>query len=257
MERKTLGKSLQQLDLSANEAEVYLNLLELGPSNAGPIIRQTGLHRQFVYSALDRLKERGLASFVIQDGRRVFEAAPARALVELQRQRETLAESLIPQLDALSLKGSDRLTVFTRRGQKEFHQNLITVLEQAAASDKIVRTIGGGSADKFYELLGGFYDVYLNAAKRLRVRKHLLAPEQLSEPFKNIFARERGTELRLSPYLSSPTYTRITDELVTIEVYATEPMIIQIWNSSIAQSYKEHFEMLWQKARSYTVPTGG
>lgn len=251
MAEKQLLRSLESLDLTRYEAEVYLSLLELGPSNAGPVIKQTGLHRQFVYSALEKLKDKGLASFVIREGRRVFEAAPPQELVNMQRRRETLAKDLIPQLEALSSKNADRLSVSTRRGVKEFRENLITVLEQAAAGDRIVRVIGGASDEAFYEILGDFYETYVSIGRRLKVRKHLLAPEQLSEQFKIKFAKEQGTELRLSESLSSPTYTRITPELVTIEVYGADPMIIQIWNRSIAQAYQEHFEMLWQRGQVF------
>ena len=247
MNKKNLLKSLQLLDLSRHGGEVFLSLLELGPSNAGPIIKQTGLHRQFVYSALEQLKERGLVSYVIRGGRRVFEAAPPEHLVNLQRERETLAQALIPELHALSFKTADRLSVETRTGVSEFRQSLITSLEEAAKGDGILRVIGGGNDETFYNAIGDFYETYLKVGQKLQIKKHLIAPAQSESRFQKVFAAEKGTELRFSKYLSSPTYTRITPTLTTLEIYKDDPTIIQIWNRSIAQAHKEHFEMLWNK----------
>jgi len=49
--------------------------------------------------------------------------------------------------------------------------------------------------------------------------------------------------------LSSPSYTRITEELTTIEIYATDVMIIQIFNPVVAAGYLEHFNLLWKAGR--------
>lgn len=49
--------------------------------------------------------------------------------------------------------------------------------------------------------------------------------------------------------LTSPTFNRITQEMVSIEVYGAEPLIIQIKNKTIAQSYIESFDSLWKQAK--------
>ena len=249
MTASSIVKALQQLDLSKQEAEVYLAMLQIGACNAGPIIQQTGLHRQYVYNSLDSLSERGLCTFVVRNGRRVFEPAPPSMLVKVQRERERKAQELLPELESISVKSSDRLAVTTFRGISQFQESLITALEEASKGDGILRVIGGGDSKQFYETVGSFYGTYLETGRRLKVKKYLLTSAKYSGRFKEIFAREPDTELRLSEYLSSPTYNRITPSLVTMEVYSKDPMVIQIWNKSIAQSHREHFEMLWQKAQ--------
>ena len=255
MQEKDLIHSLRRLELTEHEARIYLALTELGPSNAGPVIERVALHRQFVYSSLNALEERGLVTYVVRNGRRVFQAEHPRRLIEIQRRRELLAESLIPDLLALATPSEDRLSVQTFRGVKEFRNNLITTLEEAArSSDKILRIMGGGSASQFYDTIGDFYETYHRTGQRLGVRKRLLAPTQLADRFREIFAREEGSKLRIT-MLTSATFLRISEELVTMEVYGSDPMIIQIWNRAIAQAHREHFELLWKKAEP-VVATG-
>ena len=75
---KELLVHLEQLGLSDKEARVYLALLPRQDTGTSNLIRATGLHGQFVYAALDRLEELGLAKHVIQNGRKKFSAGPRR-----------------------------------------------------------------------------------------------------------------------------------------------------------------------------------
>jgi sugar-specific transcriptional regulator TrmB len=42
---------LQKIGFLANDAVVYLKLIDMGTSSAGPIIASTGLHRNVVYTS--------------------------------------------------------------------------------------------------------------------------------------------------------------------------------------------------------------
>ena len=59
--------------LAKNESKLYLSLLELGSASATQLIQKSGLHRAVVYDILERLIEKGLASFVIKGRKKYFE----------------------------------------------------------------------------------------------------------------------------------------------------------------------------------------
>ena len=252
MAKASLIKALEQLSLTRNEALVYLELLQLGASNAGPIIRKVELHRQLVYAALSRLEDAGLVAVTLFNNRKVFQAAPTENLVALQAEREKIARALVPQLTALEPQNQDRLAVQTVSGRQEFFKAVISSLEVAARNDGIIRVIGGASSQAFYDTLGDYYDQYVQACDKLRITKHLITSSLTAEHFKKRFANEKRTVLKLvDEGLSSPTYTRITPELVALEIYGAQPTVIQIWNRAIASGYLEHFELLWKKAKRY------
>ena len=252
MSRLSLVKDLEKLSLSRNEANVYLELLALGATNAGPLVKKTGLHRQLVYLALDRLEDAGLISVSVANNRKVFEAAPPSNLISLQAERERHARQLVPELVALEPKNQDRLAVQTFSGKREFFRCLATSAEVAARNDKVFRVIGGASSEAFYEALGDEYEDYVDMCDELELSKYLITSSRTAEEFKRRFANESRTILKLvDEGLSSPTYTRITPELVSLEIYGENPTVIQIWNRAIASGYLEHFELLWKGARRY------
>ena len=255
MNRSTLVRELEQLSLGQNEALVYLELLSLGATNAGPLVRETGLHRQLVYAALDRLEDSGLVSVSVYNNRKVFQAAPPDNLIALQEERERRARTLLPHLLALEPKNQDRLSVQTLSGTNELFRSIITAIEIASKHEGVIRVIGGASSESFYAALGERYEEYVERCKEMKIKKHLITPAGTSEIFKRRFAQEKGTVLKLvDEGLSSPTYTRITPELVSLEIYSAEPTVIQIWNQEIAKGYIEHFELLWKKAKRF-VPS--
>lgn len=56
------SKILEQIGLSKNESEIYLALLDLGPSSISKISEKTAIHRPLIYKALPELLEKRLVS---------------------------------------------------------------------------------------------------------------------------------------------------------------------------------------------------
>src|SRR3990167_2347637 len=83
-----MEKILENLGLTALEAKVYLTLLDLGPSLAGLITRKSGIHRRSVYDALERLIQKGLVGYIVNNNRKYFEAANPERLSELVKEKE-------------------------------------------------------------------------------------------------------------------------------------------------------------------------
>src|SRR3989338_2584369 len=110
---------LVNLGLSDAEAKVYLTLLELGSTLAGPIIKKTGLHRGTTYQVLQRLKEKGLVSSVIKEKKQHFEAAQPERLMDVLREKQELLQKILPALKAritLSNEKQDVTVYYGTRG---------------------------------------------------------------------------------------------------------------------------------------------
>ncbi|MBL7661158.1 hypothetical protein JNK13_00245 [bacterium] len=244
--------SLSHFDLTKHEAQVYTELLKLGPTNAGPVIASTGLHRQFVYAALEKLHQRKLVHWVIKRGKKLFQAANPETLKELHEAKGRELLQLLPQLSALQSSSPDRLDVKVLYGREEFFRNLELTLRTASKTDKIVRIIGGAADVLFYEAIGSRYEDYRKLGLKLKVRKYLIAPESTSDVHKEKLAKDQLNILKtMKTGLSSPSFTRIAGDLTTIEIYGADVMVVQIFNAAVAKGFREHFEMLWQQARCY------
>ncbi|MFA6035768.1 MAG: helix-turn-helix domain-containing protein, partial [Candidatus Micrarchaeia archaeon] len=107
---------LEGLGLTAGERKCYLALLETGVTTAGPLVKRTGMQKSAVYFCLEKLLEKGLASYVIRNNVKQFEAArPARILdyldekeKELEAQRESV-KRLLPGLEKIAPKEEKRV----------------------------------------------------------------------------------------------------------------------------------------------------
>lgn len=242
--------SLSALGLSKNESIIYSTLLRLGTVQAGPLVKETRLHRMLVYEALDNLSERGLISVVHKKNIKVFQASDPILLLDQARKIDEIAKAVVPELRKLQ-KNQDVVTVRTLIGREGFITNLQEVIESASRQkDKTMCIIGGAKDSNFYDTIGDWYDSYTKFLEKCKVKKRLLAPESFSDIFKERFASEDGTILCTLPHgLTSPTYTRITEEMVTIEMYEPHITIIQIRNKAVARGYLDSFELLWKSAQ--------
>ncbi len=242
-----IKKALIQIGLSKNAAAVYPALLGLESCQSGALVRATKLHRMLVYNALDELIDEGLVTVTKKKNIKIFQAAnPAVLKARIERLSDVVAD-VLPRLYELQQKEKNTIDVRTLVGKEGFATNLRDiVLSASKQKDKTMRIIGGAKDTDFYDAVGEWYPEYVAMLDRGRVKKLLLAPGTYSAVFQKKFTEEARTELRVLPKgLTSPTYTRITDELVAIEIYEPEIVVIQIRNAAIAKAYKESFALLW------------
>lgn len=246
-----IKKSLIELGFPKNEAAVYMALIELGITQAGPLVKKTKLHRMLVYNALDRFVDDGYASVVRKKNIQLFQATDPSIIVDQIKKKQELAQSVLKDIRKLQQAQPQAVTVRTLIGQEGFVTNMKDIVESAARQkDKTMRILGGARDTEFYEVIGDWYADYKVMIDKYGVRKLLVAPSAHSAGFKKYFAKEKNTELRTLPGgLNTPLYTRITEEMVSFEMYKPEILIIQIRNSTIAKNYLDSFELLWKTGR--------
>lgn len=242
-----LQKLLEQLNIPEREAQVYIALVSLGLTGVGPIVTKTKLHRMLVYQSLEKLKDMSMASMVMKNGRQHWQATNPSVILDRVRRQEEIAKQVVASLEQLRQKAQDDLHVQILYGRQGLLDNLQECIESAAQGDKLIRIIGGVQDKVFYDLVGSWYKTYVELQQKHSVKKLLIAPVNTSDLFRGHYSTEKGSEFRFMPAgISSPTFTRITHDLVSIEVYGQEPIIIQIRNKTIAQAYLESFALLWE-----------
>ncbi len=246
-DNKMLENQLIQLGLNQNEARVYLAILQIGLGTAGPIVEKTNLHRMIVYNALKRLKSLRLVSVVYKNNRQHFQSTNPENILRPIHEREEIAKNLIPALLEMQSKKEEEMEVRILYGKDGFWNNLKDIIESISQCGGEMRILGGAPANEFYKAIDKNYNAYKKLLKKYSVTKLLLSPAADSKEFKSKYSKEAVTnQLRTMPQgLSSPTYTRITEEMVSIEIYTEPLVVIQIKNRPVAESYLEHFNLLW------------
>lgn len=247
-----LQKKLQQLNIPEREAQVYVTLLKLGLTRVGPIVNKTKLHRMLVYQSLEKLKDMHMASMVVKNGRQHWQATNPSVILDRIKKQESLAKEVVSEIELLKQSADDDVNVQIFYGRRGLIENLESLIVSAGNTDKILRIIGAATEVDFYGMVGDWYEEYDKLQKEHKVAKHLIAPARYTKKFEEVFsARPENKAKLMKEGLSSPTFTRITQEMVSIEIYGgKEPVIIQMRNEAIAQAYVEKFTLLWKKAKS-------
>lgn len=256
IDKNSYGSELSALEsfgFTKYQAKVYRELVALGPSTAGPIVRRTRLHRQFVYAALSELEELGFVSYATSRGRKVFSAARPETLLDREAERLRDLEKVVPILQGLAKSSQDTLHVDIIKGKEQFFRRLIQVVDSAARGDGVIRAIASVRDSDIYSVLGDRYLEYARYCRAKKVRKHFIIPSAaITREYQERLSRERGTIIKvLDSRITSPTSTIITSELVTMDLFSQEVVSIMIWNKTIARSFLENFSVMWRSARKY------
>src|SRR3989344_6843152 len=97
-----LLKNLEKLGLTEKEARIYIYLVgrtqEIGSSK---IVSATGLHGQYVYTALESLEKKGLVKHVIKNNRKKWSANPPTRLESLVEEKRTVANEVRDTLEKI------------------------------------------------------------------------------------------------------------------------------------------------------------
>lgn len=94
-------KILEEIGLTSSEIKVYLALIELGSSKKGPIVKKAGITSSKIYEVTDKLIKRGLASYVVKDKMKYFNAAPPSRIKEYLKEKEAKIKKQENELDKL------------------------------------------------------------------------------------------------------------------------------------------------------------
>ena len=248
-----LQSSLIDLGLSKQEAEVYLALVDLGTTQAGPVVKVTGLHRAQVYTALERLEKLGLITVVRKKRIQSFQVGDPGVLIDQVRRLRLVAGSTVEELRSRLSHRDEAVGVRTLVGREGFLTNLKETTESASKDpQKLLCIMGGagGEGNNPMAVTGAWYPDYVKLSQDLKIKKHLLATEEHAKLFISDFLPYPNNRLRVIRGLfSTPTFIRITWEMVTMEFYQPEPTIIQIRNKTIAKTHRDQFAVLWEQGK--------
>ena len=232
---------LLEFGLTQTEAKLYLALLELGPSLAGVLSRKAGVHRRSVYDALDRLMEKGLVGNIKENNRKYFEAANPERLREILKEREQMADKIVPELNLKYVMAKEKQETLFYRGLA----GLKTAFEDQIAAGKTIHIFG--ASPLAYEILKYYFKWFdkRRAEKKIKVKIIFDAGTKKKQ------RRIPLAEVRYVPTkYASPAATNIYGDSVSIILWRKHnPFAIVIKDREIAEGYRKYFELVWNVAK--------
>lgn len=119
---ESLIQELKKLNLTEKEARVYLALLELGPSTPYKIAKRARLKRPTAYVIAEELVEKGLIIQMTGEKQKMYIARSPEGYIEDVETRVREAKKIVPELNALQRKQSEKPNVLYFEGLEGMRQ---------------------------------------------------------------------------------------------------------------------------------------
>jgi HTH-type transcriptional regulator, sugar sensing transcriptional regulator len=239
MDTKILG----DIGLTNAEIKVYLALLQLGTSTAGPILQKSGLQNSVVHMTLNRLIDRGFVSFFREGKRSHYQAANPNHILDYIDEKKNNFQSILPELLMKRSASKEKPETSIFRGIKGIKELLYELLD---AGGKEHHTFG--SAKESLMMGDEFWVGYHKRRASKGIKANLMFNESLKfwkAEMKYPRAEVRYTKAGFEPL----TETIIRNDKIGIIIWTEKPIGILIQNMIAAQSYDKFFQMMWNSAK--------
>ena len=227
--------TLQKLGLEEQEVKTYLALLDLGEATATKLAERTGLGRVHMYQIVNRLIERGIASYIIKNNVKYFSASDPETLLKDIQQKEQDLQKILPELKARQKKLIPETKVEIYRGR----EGINTILKIILKDEKTYYILGGAQeACSIFKLEN---TIFVKRAEKLKLRGRILARK------KDIFFIGTNEDYRFIPeHLISSTTQMLWGNKTAIFVWSEPYYAVLINNAEITKSNLSTFNYLWK-----------
>ncbi len=234
-----VNQILQQLGLEPPEAKAYLTLLDLGESTATKIAERAGLGRVHSYQILTKLIEKGLASYVVKNNIRYFQAADPETLLKNLQEKEKNLQTILPELKARQKLTKQDTSVEIYRGT----EGLNTIFKMILQDKQNYYMLGGGDQACNNAEFEVILKIFLKRAEQAKMNGWILERKE-----SNFYVAAHELYRFLAPeYFSSTTLTIWGNKVVTF-VWTRPYYAILIENEEVAKSNLATFKYLWKNA---------
>lgn len=235
---------LKELGLTETEIRVYVALLELGSSTAGEILNKSKLPNSTVHRDLNSLIEKSLINFILNGKRKIYQATNPESFFDFIEDKRKRFQEILPELKEKQkqAKKKEKASVYYGiKGIKEVYNIMIN------AKGKEYNTFGGGKVTT--EIMGETFWLNLHKkriATKLKSRQIFDKSVQKigKEIEKNSFTKVKYIDERFAQFQE----TIIVGKFVAIAVFSENPYAFLIEDEKVSESYRKHFELLWENA---------
>lgn len=238
---------LTDIGLSENESKVYMALIENGSLPVNRIYEETGVHRRNIYDVLNKLISKGLATFVLENRKKVFQAtSPKRIMMFLDEQKKIveekkkIARKILPRLERKFQNRTSSIEAEIHRG----YEGIKSVWEDTL-NYKEVMIIGSGGFG--YHRMPRYWISFNKKRLKLCIKWKQLAIESLRN---SLMIKEKLIETKFLPkeLTGPPNVIWIYGNKVTNILWLeTTPIAFVVHDKEIAESYRKYFNFLWNR----------
>ncbi|MEK6927760.1 MAG: helix-turn-helix domain-containing protein [Nanoarchaeota archaeon] len=234
---------LRKLGLSEGEIKVYSALLELGATSLNNIHEKVGMDRRNIYDILNKLIERGLASYFDENGKRIFRVSNPDKLISYIEEKKSSLDDVKNEVNKILPNVKE---LFNSKKEQLFSEIFKGPEGVKAVWDDML------NYPNIYWIGSGLYvpdrfPAYWNDWNKRRIKKkvgsyHLFRYEKRKLVSNNMFTNAKF----LPPEFSgNPTVTVIYGDKVAQFLFGEELFVFVIQSKDLAENYKKYHKYLW------------
>lgn len=242
-------KQLTSFGFTDNESILYIYLLQKGKESGGSkIALGTGLHRQYVYIALEKLLKLNLVEAVVHGKQKKYKARPPNELEKISKKRMLETSDLVLELNKMSTIGYEQ-DFEVLQGVEAIQQYEIDYAYECIAEEE--EFIIGGHSEGFSNLMGEFLDEYLHEKNKKRIKVFYLGNEKERTLYQEYIGVLPNQQYRFMQELpQGVAHMVIRNKSVLFFSFLNPPLLYIIKSPVVAENYKQFFMMLWNMAKS-------
>ncbi|MEK6888863.1 MAG: helix-turn-helix domain-containing protein [Nanoarchaeota archaeon] len=231
-------EKLVLLGLTEREAEAYSALFNFEETTASELAKGVKEHRTNIYDSLNGLIKKGLVACIIKNSIRYYKVVDPEKLLDYTKEKEKMAESLLPELRNRIKLRENKPIVEVFEGLEGFKSILFRILKEEKP------LYGIGASEEWEKRFPIKLEQYMKEREKRGIRAKLL----YSQGTKPII--HKLNEVKFLPKeFSQPSTIAIFGDYVAILMWS-DPLVATLTKSrQLSKSFKEHFDALWKIAR--------
>ena len=234
----SIEKELSDIGISKDESRIYVALLDMGESTASKISERAGIGRVNTYQILERMINRGLASFIIKNNVKYFNASKPEKLLNDLKDKEEKFSAILPELKSrMETRSMD-----TRAEIYKGREGINSIFKMILREKKPYYFIGG--VQESCNLFRLENTIFVKRAEKAKLKGKILARKQ-----DNFFVGENEEFRYLPENVVLPTTTWTWADKSGILVWKEPYYCILITSEEIAKSNIASFGYLFENAK--------
>jgi sugar-specific transcriptional regulator TrmB len=247
-----LKSALLTLGFSEHESAVYLELANIGSTGTGTLIKNTELHRNVVYTALERLVKRKYVLESQEKGKKRFVLADPSIIEQEFTKKAEVASNVAEGLSKIVALPAQEITVY--KGNEAYLtllSSLIRELPRGGAS----YILGTGGEEFMEQTMRKIWRRYHKVARDQGIKIKMISYESHRNMLKKDLKGQEMYEIRYLPDdIENPAGVRVYPEagVMLNVIYSTEEQTvtaIRIKSDDLVQGQLNLFENLWRMAK--------
>jgi sugar-specific transcriptional regulator TrmB len=244
---------LKQLGLTDYESKIYLALLEIGEGTSGDILKKADIHTGKIYEILESLKNKGLISEILKNNIKQYSATEPKRIYdylnikkqELEKTEKDISEIMPSLLEKVKSASKKPIKIEVYTGFEGFKTAISKEISRYSKNTEVL-VFGIQPKLKYDKKISDFftYKVYPERKRKKVLTRKIKDCSTMDQKSNSSYPKK----VRYLEY-KSMTIVEVYKDLVLIESYMENPIILVIESEEVAKGFRDQFEMLWKMAK--------